>query len=109
MARISLPPVRAEEKRPSSRGAQVVQRGVARANRAGLGNERRQDAESDAGRERTKGRMPVVSVRRDGTGNPEPRERVRPDSQAEAYATSPFRSHRLCRFCGIGGFHCGVR
>ena len=32
--------------------------------------------------------MAEASVQRCGTGNPEPRERMRPNSQAEAYATS---------------------
>jgi hypothetical protein len=41
---------------------------------AGVGSERRQDAESEAAIERTKGRMPEVSVRRGGTDNPSPRD-----------------------------------
>jgi hypothetical protein len=49
----------------------MTQRGVARTGRAGLGSERRQDAESEAARERAQGRMPEANVRRPGTGNPE--------------------------------------
>jgi hypothetical protein len=37
-----------------------------------LETERSQDGESEVSSERAKGRMPEVSVRRDGTGNPEP-------------------------------------
>jgi hypothetical protein len=105
MARISSPPVRAEEKRPSrpcaheppiSPGSQAIppvcaggslgsetnnpsiQRGVARIARAGLGSERRQDAESEAGRERAKAWRAIANVRRRGTGNPEPRHQAGP-------------------------------
>ena len=47
-------------------------RGVAGANRAGVAGERRQDAESEPASSARRAWMPEASVRRDGTGRPEP-------------------------------------
>jgi hypothetical protein len=51
-----------------------ISEGVARANGAGVGNRAQPGGRSEVSIERAKGRMPEVSVRRDGTGNPGPLE-----------------------------------